>query len=84
MKGYLFKSEMVWLVKPLENESTEITHALHPDDVSWIDKCFTSKFTSEVEYQIIEEKMELRGDDTWISTFAKLIPKELEIKKEKK
>lgn len=74
MKGYLFKTELAWLVKPMENESREMTHPLHPDDVKWIQQCFTSKFTSEVEYEVVEEKFEVRGGDAWVSKFAKLIP----------
>ena len=84
MKGYLFKTELAWLVKPMENESTEMTHPLHPDDVKWIQQCFTSKFTSEVEYEVVEETFEVRYGEAWLSKFAKLIPKNLEIKTDKK
>jgi len=76
MKGTLTKTPQGWVVEYLVDEKTPVGHkfwretlSLHPDFIEMMDTCFTSKFTQEVEFEIVNEIYdESKG---WV--YAKLI-----------
>jgi hypothetical protein len=59
MKGTLQKNEYnVWVVRYRETTPLSITTEtlpLHPEFIGMMDTCFTSKFTQEVEFEIVTE-----------------------------
>ena len=60
MKGTLHKTEQGWQVSHatyhLESEKwTAGKYPLHPDFIEMMDTCFTSKFTQDVEFEIVTE-----------------------------
>lgn len=57
MKGILSKTENGWVVNyhfSVKNNDYE-TLPLHPDFIEMMDTCFTSKFTRDVEFDIVSE-----------------------------
>ena len=69
MKGTLHKTEQGWMVRydqrTWQDPSAEDGELhLHPDHIEMMDTCFTSKFSHEVEFEIVTE---------WGLAFAKLI-----------
>jgi hypothetical protein len=62
MKGTLIKTPQGWVVEYLVDEKTPVGHkfwretlSLHPDFIEMMDTCFTSKFSQEVEFEIVTE-----------------------------
>jgi len=59
MKGTLHKTEKGWMVSRCVGDGVaevwEETLPLHPDFIELMDTCFTSKFTKEVEFEIVTE-----------------------------
>jgi len=60
MKGTLIKTPQGWVVEYLVDEKTPVGHKfwretlpLHPDFIEMMDTCFTSKFTHEIEFEIV-------------------------------
>jgi len=60
MKGTLVKTDQGWMVEYWVDERTSIGHKswweklpLHPDFIEMMDTCFTSKFTHEIEFEIV-------------------------------
>jgi hypothetical protein len=64
MKGTLVKSEQGWIVAFYSNESkynsSVNTLPLHPDHIEMMETCFTSKFSREVEFEIVDEYAKLK------------------------
>lgn len=57
MKGTLTKKEQGWYVtygSAAGREVWPVSLPLHPDFVEMMDTCFTSKFTQEVEFEIVD------------------------------
>ncbi len=57
MKGTLTKTDRGWVVNyyySINNNDWE-TLPLHPDFIEMMDTCFTSKFTHEIEFEIVTE-----------------------------
>lgn len=57
MKGTLMKTDQGWMVNydySLNKNDWE-TLPLHPDFIEMMDTCFTSKFTNEIEFEIVTE-----------------------------
>lgn len=78
MKGILSKTENGWVVNyhfSVNNNDWE-TLPLHPDFIEMMDTCFTSKFTRDVEFEIVTETYE----DGKGCTYAKLIHHSVEPK----
>jgi hypothetical protein len=81
MKGTLHKTEKGWMVSRCVGDGVvevwEETLPLHPDFIELMDTCFTSKFTQEVEFEIVNivsNKNTLSDDDNvLLGTFAKII-----------
>ena len=71
MKGTLHKTEQGWMIRWWEGD-TYLQLPLHPDFIETMDTCFTSKFTQEVEFEIVNETY----DDDKGCTYAKLIKEE--------
>jgi len=58
MKGKLHKTEKGWVVRYRETTPLSITTEtlpLHPDFIEMMDTCFTSKFSHEIEFEIVTE-----------------------------
>jgi hypothetical protein len=57
MKGTLTKTEQGWVVNYnySVNNNDWCTILLHPDFIEMMDTCFTSKFTHEIEFEIVTE-----------------------------
>ena len=57
MKGTLTKTDRGWVVNYdySINKNDWETLPLHPDFIEMMDTCFTSKFTQEVEFEIVTE-----------------------------
>jgi hypothetical protein len=57
MKGQLIKTEKGWVVSYhySVNKNDWETLPLHPDFIEMMDTCFTSKFTYEVDFEIVTE-----------------------------
>jgi hypothetical protein len=57
MKGTLTKTEKGWVVNYnySVNNNDWCTILLHPDFIEMMDTCFTSKFTHEIEFEIVTE-----------------------------
>lgn len=60
MKGTLIKTDQGWVVEYWIDERTPIGPKywweklpLHPDFIAMMDTCFTSKFTHEIEFEIV-------------------------------
>ena len=51
MKGILHKTEQGWVVEYAKHAELP----LHPDFIEMMDTCFTSKFSQEVEFEIVNE-----------------------------
>jgi hypothetical protein len=71
MKGILSKTENGWVVNyhfSVNNNDWE-TLPLHPEFIEMMDTCFTSKFTRDVDFEIVTETYE----DGKGCTYAKLI-----------
>jgi hypothetical protein len=81
MKGTLHKTEQGWQVSHatyhLESEKwTAGKYPLHPDFIEMMDTCFTSKFTQDVEFEIVTE---WENGEVGVNglTYAKLVKKEV-------
>jgi hypothetical protein len=72
MKGKLTKTENGWVVNYnySVNKNDWETLPLHPDFIELMDTCFTSKFTQDVEFEIVNT---LWGVNDAIVSYAKLI-----------
>ena len=70
MKGILHKTEQGWMVRWWEGD-TYLQLPLHPDFIQAMDTCFTSKFTQDVDFEIVTEL-----ENQSIYTYAKLIKEE--------
>ena len=57
MKGTLTKTDRGWVVNYdySINKNDWETLPLHPDFIEMMDTCFTSKFTHEIEFEIVTE-----------------------------
>jgi len=57
MKGTLTKTDRGWVVNYYYsiNKNDWETLPLHPDFIEMMDTCFTSKFTHEIEFEIVTE-----------------------------
>ncbi len=57
MKGTLTKTDRGWVVNYdySINKNDWETLPLHPDFIEMMDTCFTSKFTNEIEFEIVTE-----------------------------
>jgi hypothetical protein len=57
MKGTLHKTEQGWVVNYnySVNKNDWYTLPLHPDFIEMMDTCFTSKFSHEIEFEIVTE-----------------------------
>jgi len=79
MKGILTKTEKGWVVNYNYsiNKNDWETLPLHPDFIELMDTCFTSKFTQDVEFEIVNivsNKNTLSDDDNVLmGIYAKLI-----------
>jgi hypothetical protein len=51
MKGTLMKTEQGWVVEYAKHAELP----LHPEFIEMMDTCFTSKFTHEIEFEIVNE-----------------------------
>jgi hypothetical protein len=71
MKGKLTKTEKGWMVnyKYSVNKNDWETLPLHPDFIELMDTCFTSKFTQDVEFEMVLCSHSKSKDDC----YAKLI-----------
>lgn len=67
MTGILHKTEQGWMVEYAKHAELP----LHPDFIEMMDTCFTSKFSQEVEFEIVTE-----FENQCIYTYAKLIKEE--------
>ena len=82
MKGTIYKAEHGWQVShaTYNTETKRWTagkYDLHPDFVEMMDSCFTSKFTRDVEFEIVEENVDTGAlEAPYIKVkYAKLIPR---------
>jgi hypothetical protein len=77
MKGILHKTEQGWVVNYnySVNKNDWYTLPLHPDFIEMMDTCFTSKFSQEIEFDMVTEwgngEVGVNG-----LTYAKLIKEE--------
>ena len=57
MKGILHKTEQGWVVNYnySVNKNDWYTLPLHPDFIEMMDTCFTSKFSQEIEFDMVTE-----------------------------
>jgi hypothetical protein len=57
MKGTLMKTDQGWMVNCNYsiNKNDWETLPLHPEFIEMMDTCFTSKFTNEIEFEIVTE-----------------------------
>jgi hypothetical protein len=57
MKGTLMKTDQGWMVNYdySINKNDWETLPLHPDFIEMMDTCFTSKFTNDIEFEIVTE-----------------------------
>ena len=77
MKGILHKTEQGWVVNYnySVNKNDWYTLPLHPKFIEMMDTCFTSKFSQEVEFEIVTE---WNNGEVGVNglTYAKLIKEE--------
>jgi len=76
MKGTLMKTDKGWMVNCNYsiNKNDWETLPLHPEFIEMMDTCFTSKFSQEVEFEMVTEDILHPIDKHLIkSTYAKLI-----------
>jgi hypothetical protein len=73
MKGILTKTEKGWVVNynySINNNDWE-TLPLHPDFIELMDTCFTSKFSHEIEFEIVKEYIDSHTNQ--VQKYAKLV-----------
>lgn len=72
MKGFLYKTELGWVVGPT-NDMPAVIYLLHPKDVEMMDSIFTAKFTRDVDFEIVKEYTDKHTNQ--VQSYAKLVNK---------
>ena len=72
MKGFLYKTELGWVVGPT-NDMPAVIYLLHPKDAEMVESAFTEKFTSDIDFEIVKEYTDKHTNQ--VQSYAKLVNK---------